>query len=136
MKITKAQREMISRVYDKVPWDIVQQSHSKGIKIHDIIINLLSISKSLNKSYCFSCSYPQTDEQEKRRDKREARLEQSAKELAALIGLHCYIQHDPRGYAVHLMSDSDIKYDQIGKRYRDVDDYMEHNYYPMAVPLG
>ena len=61
---------------------------------------LLPISKSLNNSFTADCNFGNNP----RREKKQERLIAKAKEIAENINMTVYIQGDPRGCSLYLVS--------------------------------
>ena len=127
MKKTKRQFKTISEVYKYIPME-------SNADIAGIMDRLFSISGSLNRSYTFSCSYPQTEEQEARRDKREERLENEAESLCKEMGMYCYIQTDPRGASVYVVPPQNIS-KTWNERYDTLHDYISSNYPTIGIAV-
>ena len=127
MKKTKRQYSIISTVYQFVKPDC-------SADVAGIMDRLLSISGSLRKSYEFSCNYPQTEEQEVRRDKREERLENEAESLCKEMGMYCYVQTDPRGCSVYVIPPEHIAGDW-NQRYSSIENYIDCNYPSVGIAV-
>lgn len=90
--LTKEQCRLIDQITE----------YSKVANVCELMTRLIALSKSLRKSYTFSCSYYEPESAASRREKRESKMEGEAKEIAAKLGAHCYLPGDPRGAVIRL----------------------------------
>ena len=125
MKLTKCERQQLENVYKYTTANISE------INVAESVSRLISIGKSLRKSYEYGCNYRQTEEQALRREKREERLENEAKEIGNYLGFIVYIQTDCRGNSIYLLPNSKITIanEAIEQgRYADIFSWVDCNY--------
>ena len=76
--------------------------------LFDVIPKLQSISRSLSRIAERYCNENMSEATQAKVEKREARLCERAKQLAAELGATFYYQSDPRGAAVYLVFPGDV----------------------------
>lgn len=85
--------------------------------IIDTARRLQSLARSLHRLAEHECDYGLTPRQEKRQE----RLEAEAGECAGFLGLKAYIQRDPRGPAIYVYREGDLKEgESVGSRYPSI----------------